>query len=51
MASKIGDVLEIELAESYVKKPARPMITVEIQGISRLEGHIRIPSMVECATP
>jgi len=27
------------------------MITVEIQCISRLEGHICIPSMVECTTP
>jgi hypothetical protein len=30
MASKIGKVLEIEPMESYVKRPARLMITVEI---------------------
>jgi hypothetical protein len=51
MASKIGDVLEIELAESYVKRPATPMITMEIQDINKLEDHIRIPSMAKCATP
>lgn len=30
MASKIRDVLEIELVESYVKRPTRLMIMVEI---------------------
>jgi hypothetical protein len=51
MASKIGKVLEIEPMESYVKRPARSMITVEIQDISRLAAHIHIPSMAESATP
>jgi hypothetical protein len=51
MASKIGEVLEIELVESYVKRPTSPMIMVEIQDISKLVGHIRIPSMAESATP
>ncbi len=51
MASKIGEVLEIEPVESYVKRHVGPMITVEIQNISRLTGHIRIPSMVESAIP
>ncbi len=36
MASKIGKVVEIEPVESYVKKPTRLMITVEIQDINRL---------------
>jgi hypothetical protein len=51
MASKIGEVLEIKPMESYVKRPEGPMITVEIQDINRLVGHIRIPSMVKNATP
>jgi len=51
MASKIGEVLEIEPVESYVKRPARRMITVEIQDISRLAGHIRIPFMAESSIP
>jgi hypothetical protein len=50
MASKIGEVLEIELVESYVKRPIKPMITVEIQDINRLAGHIPIPLMVESTT-
>lgn len=51
MASKIGEVLMIELVKSYVKKLAGPMITMEIQYISRLVGHICIPSMVESTPP
>jgi hypothetical protein len=35
----------------YMKRPASPMITVEIQDISRLAKFICIPSMVERATP
>jgi hypothetical protein len=50
MASKIGEVLEIMLVESYVKRHARLMITVEIQNISRLANHIYILSMVENVT-
>jgi hypothetical protein len=49
MASKIGEVLKIELVESYVKILARPMITMEIQYINRLAGHICIPLMAESA--
>jgi hypothetical protein len=45
MVSKIGVVLEIEPTESYVKRLVGPMITVEIQDISKLASHIRIPSM------
>jgi hypothetical protein len=37
--------------ESYVKRPVRSIIIVEIKDISRLVGHIRILSMVESATP
>jgi hypothetical protein len=51
MASKIGEVLEIELVESYVKRHAGPMIMVEIQDINRLVGHICIPSMAKSAIP
>lgn len=52
MASKLGVVLEIEAAESYIKRPAGPMvkIEVEVQDISKLAGFIRIPSMEERAT-
>jgi len=47
MASKLGEVLEIEAADSYIKRPARPMITIELKDISKLPGYIRIPSMAE----
>jgi hypothetical protein len=50
MANKIGEVLEIELEDSYIKRPAGPMITVETHDISKLAGYIRIPSMAERAT-
>ncbi len=49
MASKLGAILEIEAVESYIKRPAGPMVTVEVQDISRLAGFIRIPSMAEGA--
>ncbi len=47
MASKLGEVLEIEAADSYIKRPARPMITIELRDISKLPGYLRIPSMAE----
>jgi hypothetical protein len=50
MASKIGEVLEIELEDTYIKRPISPMITVETHDISKLTGYIRIPSMAEGAT-
>lgn len=46
MASKLGEVLEIEAADSYIK---RPMITIELRDISKLPGYIRILSMAEGA--
>jgi hypothetical protein len=49
MASKLGEVLDIEAADSCIKRPAGPMVTVEVQDITRLAGFIRIPSMVEGA--
>jgi hypothetical protein len=49
MASKIGEVLEIKPIESYIKRPARPLITIELKDISKLPGYIRIPLMVEGA--
>jgi hypothetical protein len=45
MASKIGEVLEIKPTDLYMKRPAGPMITMEIQDINKLARHIRIPSM------
>jgi hypothetical protein len=51
MASKIGEVLEIEAVDSYIKRPAGPMITIELRDISKLPGYIRIPSMAEGAEP
>lgn len=51
MASNIGDVLEIEPEELYMKRPVGLMITVEICDISKLDINIRIPSMAESATP
>jgi hypothetical protein len=50
MANKIGEVLGIEPEDSYIKRPATPMITVKTRDIGKLVGHIRIPSMVEGAT-
>ncbi|CAK9859825.1 unnamed protein product [Sphagnum jensenii] len=47
MASKLGEVLDIEAANSYMKRPASPMVTIEVRDIAKLAGYIRIPSMVE----
>jgi len=47
MASKLGEVPEIEAADSYIKRPAGPMITIELRDISKLPGYLRIPSMAE----
>jgi len=47
MASKLGEVLEIEAADSYIKRPAGPMITIELKDISKLPGYLRIPFMAE----
>jgi hypothetical protein len=30
MASKLGEVLDIEAADSYIKRPAGPMVTIEV---------------------
>jgi hypothetical protein len=49
LASKIGEILDIESADSYIKRPAGPMVTVEVQNITKLAGFIRIPKMVEGA--
>jgi len=49
MASSIGEVLDIESPDSYIKRPAGPMVTVEVKDINKLAGIIRIPSMVEGA--
>jgi C-terminal processing protease CtpA/Prc len=47
IASKIGEVLKIEVEGSYVKIPTRPMIIVEVHDINKLVGYIHIPSMAE----
>jgi len=51
MASSIGDVLDIESPDSYIKRPVGPMVTVEVKDINKLAGIIRIPSMAEGARP
>ncbi|CAM6065948.1 unnamed protein product [Sphagnum tenellum] len=47
MASTLGEVLDIEAEDSYIKRPAGPMVTLEVLDISKLAGFIRIPSMSE----
>ncbi|CAK9219667.1 unnamed protein product [Sphagnum troendelagicum] len=49
MDSKLKEVLEIEAADSYIKRPTGPMITIELRDISKLPGYIRISSMVKGA--
>jgi hypothetical protein len=51
MANSIGDVRDIESSDSYIKRPAGPMVTVEVKDISKLARIIRIPSMAEGAEP
>jgi hypothetical protein len=47
MASKLREVLDIEAADSYMKRPAGPMVTIEVKHIAKLAGYIRIPSMAK----
>lgn len=49
MASSIGEVLDIEAPDSYIKRSTGPLISVEVKDISKLAGIIRIPSMAEGA--
>jgi hypothetical protein len=49
MASKFGEVLDIEAVDSYVKRPAGPMVTIKTKVINKLAGYIRIPSIAEGA--
>jgi hypothetical protein len=49
MATKIGEVLEIKPTETYIKRPAGPLITIELKDISKLPGFIRILLMAEGA--
>jgi len=39
MVSKLGEVLDIEAANSYIKRPTDPMVTIEVKDIAKL----RIP--------
>jgi hypothetical protein len=50
MASNLGEVLDIEATDSYMKISVGPMVTIEVRKISKLAGYIRIPSMVEGAS-
>ncbi len=43
MANKIGEVLEIELEDLYIKRPTDLMIMVKTHDISKFTGYIRIP--------
>jgi hypothetical protein len=50
MASKLGEVLDIEAADSYMKRPAGPMVTIEVRDIAKLAGYIRIHSTAKGAS-
>ncbi len=50
MASKLGEVLDIEVADSYMKRPTGPMVTIEVRDIAKVVGYIKIPSMAEGAS-
>jgi hypothetical protein len=50
MASKLGKVLDIEATDSYIKRPAGPMVTIEVRDITKLVGYIRIPSKAKGAS-
>jgi hypothetical protein len=50
MASKFGEILDIEATDSYMKRPTSPMVKIEVREISKLSGYIRIPSMAKGAS-
>ncbi|CAM6065853.1 unnamed protein product [Sphagnum tenellum] len=50
MASKLGEGLDIEAMDSYIKRPAGLMVTIEVKDITKLAGYLRIPSMAEGAS-
>jgi hypothetical protein len=49
MASKLREVLDIEAANSYIKRPAGLMVMIEVKDIAKLAGYIRIASMAKGA--
>jgi hypothetical protein len=49
MASKLGEVLDIEVADSYIKRPTGPIVMVEVRDITKLARFIKISSMAEGA--
>jgi hypothetical protein len=49
MASKFGEIMDIEAMDSYMKRPAGSMVTIKVKDIAKLAGYIRIPSMAEGA--
>jgi len=49
MASKLREVLDIEVADFYMKRPTSPMVIIEVRDIIKLAWYIRIPSMAEGA--
>jgi hypothetical protein len=50
ITSKIGEVLEIKVTDSYMKRHAGPMIIVKVQNISKFDRYICIPSMAKGAS-
>jgi hypothetical protein len=49
MASKLGEMLDIKATDSYIKRPAGPMVSIEVKDIAKLARYIRIPSMAKGA--
>ncbi len=49
MASKLGEVLDIKATDSYIKRPAGPMVMIEVKDIAKLVRYIRIPSRAKGA--
>jgi hypothetical protein len=45
MASNIGEVLEIEVMDSYIKRMMGPMVTIEVLNIARVPRYVKIPSI------
>jgi hypothetical protein len=46
---KLRDVTRFRAVDSYMKRPAGPMVTIEVKDIVKLAGYIKIPSMAEGA--
>jgi len=44
LVGMIRDILEVEKPNSYIKQPAKPMVTIEMSDITQLLGSIHLPS-------